>query len=107
MTKAQAMKRARAEWGKTGSGYHNPRGCTKAEREEAREGLRAHLAAKPDPVTREWRQQRDQFPTNSYRYTVGRVEMGLFFLICGQGDSWAEAWANAEERGYAKKKATA
>jgi len=38
-----------------------------------------------------------------YRYAVGRVELGMFFLVEGQGDTWEDAFAKVDA--YYRKKA--
>jgi hypothetical protein len=35
-----------------------------------------------------------------YRYTVGSVGLGLFFHVVGAGDTWDEAFAEAESKEY-------
>jgi hypothetical protein len=112
MTKAQALKLARAKWGENGTLRDVKNASTKERREAASEELRAHRARKPvkpdstepddyDDYRKrfhEWRQLETSLMVValSYRYSVGYMTMGgLAFSVQGQGDTWEEACRNA------------
>lgn len=38
----------------------------------------------------------------NYRYAVGTVEMGMFFSVRGQGDTWEQAFEAADKTAVAR-----
>jgi hypothetical protein len=113
MNRSQAIKESTRRWGKNG-GFKDYGKPTNPERRQAADvelkALRAHVGDRA--MTKEERLERDRLLGIAlhYRYMVGKVVMGLFFSVEGQGDSLAEAFADADARAareaarYAKKK---
>jgi hypothetical protein len=103
MTKAQALKLARAKWGAMAAIQFRRKGAMKQERERASEALREYRGAKPHEFltaddAREWRRNEDRLISRavSYRYSVGYIMMGgLALAVQGSGDSWEEACRKA------------
>jgi hypothetical protein len=53
------------------------------------------------PVDRRARKQELDalfYRANRYRYSVGAIVMSLFFEIKGSGDTWEQAFAEADEK---------
>jgi len=114
-TLKQSLAHAVSLWGKTacvedrGARFARPQ----SEREAAkakREMLLAHKKATASTASREERNAMQKELDNLFhlsfnkQYIVGSVEMGMFFLIKGDGDTWDEAFVEAERK-YPSKKA--
>ena len=101
MNRTQAMKEAARRWGKDGGikDYGKP---TKPEHRAAADAelkaLRARVGDRA--MTKEERAERDRLLGIAlhYRYMVGKVVMGLFFSVEGQGDTLDAAFADADRR---------
>lgn len=102
MTQDQALIKAVRLWGKTACVRDD--GKKKSSSPEKRAEAFAQLQALRESCadkhrTKEQRAEisRLSYYATHYRYAVGRVEMGMFFAVKGQGDTWAEAFANAKD----------
>jgi hypothetical protein len=93
VTKAQALKLARAKWVNAMVRDNGPLSSTAEQRAGARAAREIHRANKPSPITAEWRKQDDAFTVAglSRRYDVGRRISWGAFMIEGSGDTWEEA----------------
>ncbi len=115
MTTKQALREAVRRWGKTAGVRSAPKAATKVEREAARARvieLRANKPRlRPDWQTRQewdahnaavcqWRQEEREAQDTifSYRCTVGAIEHHIAFCVKGQGDTFEEAFAEADRR---------
>lgn len=100
MTKTKALKEAQKRWGKTAA-IQEQRNCdsTPASREEAKRKL-GEINKLSDAEKKARRRERDDALSRSYwyRFTVGRVSMGLFFEVLGQGDTWEDAFKASDVR---------
>jgi hypothetical protein len=76
MRNAKALTEARKRWGKTAAVKDSGRTCTCGAK---------HCA---------WLHA---------RYSVGKIELGMFFSVRGQGASWEEAFASADKAEAADK----
>jgi len=78
MTSKQALTQARKRWGKK----------------------TAMVSWKDHALTAEEKQKLE--PKDEKRFlhkaSVGRVMMGMFFEVLGEGDTWEEAFRNADKR---------
>lgn len=97
-----ALAEAQRRWGKHGAVRDD--GKARASTPEARhaghlEAVRLNAIPKEERAA-DWRDARDSAFLQSmrYRYTVGKVVMGLFFSVEGQGDTWADAFAAADRK---------
>lgn len=109
MTRAQALRKAIKLWGRTAAVRDDgpDLASTPERRAAAAQKLRELRNTLPTGpwagMTTEDRRARrklsdDQFSESvRYRYTVGRIELGLFFAVRGQGDTWELAFAAAEK----------
>lgn len=102
MSKAAALVEARRRWGRNAAIRADRRPSSKPERERASTYLAAHRATKPERWESEeqrkvWRKRLDDLQSVAlyHRYSVGRIDLGMFFCVLGQGDSWEDAFANA------------
>jgi hypothetical protein len=101
MTQKQALAKAVKLWGKTACVRdEGKRSASSPEkRAEASKQLKALREAYPDRKARTKEQSEEikrlEFYATHYRYAVGRVELGMFFAVKGQGDTWAEAFTKA------------
>jgi len=89
VTKATALRKARALWGKTaavkeGRCYH----WRKARGKEAEAphcsgfGCGGHVHPCPGDVVKK---------------TIGRIELGMFFMVKGEGSTWEQAFEQYQE----------
>jgi hypothetical protein len=107
MNAKQALKEARRRWGDKAAVRDEPRF---ASTDEKRAEARAQRSALMQSLTKEEQRARYKeldallYDSYRYRYTVGRIALGLFFAVEGQGDSWEAAFAQCDERNkkYAK-----
>ncbi len=76
MNNKQALKEAQRRWGKSAMVQHNKRALTAEQK-----------AALPPNDVRRWHDI----------YSVGRVAMGMFFEVCGSGDTWEGAFEKARQ----------
>lgn len=103
-----AMAEAAKRWGKNGAVRDD--GKARASTPEARAAGHAEAqrlnAIPKDQRGPEWREARDAAFSQAmrYRYTVGKIVMGLFFSVEGQGDTWTEAFEKASRK-YAQDEA--
>ena len=100
MTKAQALKLARAKWGDVAHVKHNPKALTRPERLAASAELQTWRARRSEQTTpddmREWRRQVDRLTlagTTEPCYVGFRS--ALAFHVRGSGDTWEEACRKA------------
>lgn len=106
MNRSQALKAAVRRWGKNAAVRDDgpKRASTPERRAEASELLKALRASIPKDrkPTREEREQIDQLFSESLRmrYTVGVIHTVIFsaFWIKGNGDTWEDAFAEADKR---------
>lgn len=112
MNKQQALRLARARFGKRARVDHDPRGCDESGRAYAKERLASLQEEKPERpgLCEECRRKRRAYfkasgefekkeshwrsRALSYRYeivTVSRTGLGDLITVCGKGDSWEEA----------------
>lgn len=105
MNRSQALKEAARLWGKKAAVQDD--GPKRPSSPELRAACSAELkelnAARTKDETKEARQRRMQLLGESghYRYQVGTIVSmcGLAgFFVRGQGDTWEEAFAKAQER---------
>lgn len=105
MNRSQALKEAVRLWGKNAA--VRDEGASRASNPELRAAASAKLkelnAARTKDETKEQRKEREHqlYWAGHYRYAVGKVVMGLAFFVMGQGDTWAEAFAAAQEKAAA------
>jgi hypothetical protein len=101
MTKSQALKEAVKRWGKNAAVQDKgkERASTPERRAEAKARLR-QFNALPEGEKKVRRKERDHWLTETYRYryTVGFIAHGIAFAVQGDGDTWEEAFASADER---------
>ena len=111
MTNAQALRKAIKLFGKTGAVRDDGKKCasTHETRASAREAFRILLEKCVTPELRKANREELQqlsFLSNRYRYSIGRVELGMFFAVKACGDSWEgcfSAWeANLSATQYEK-----
>lgn len=100
MNKSKALKEAVKRWGKN-AGVQEQRNCDSTP--ESREAAKLKLGElnKLSPEEKKARRrERDDALSRSYwyRFTVGRISMGMFFEVLGQGDTWEEAFKAADVR---------
>lgn len=123
MNQTEALKKLRREFGKRAWWRVNPKAPTAAQREKMRERLeplkkdrdeleaardarRAEILAKDEryqelrKAAHEKREALDKLrgEIGSRRVEFGRVTAGLFNVVEGSGDTWAEAFANYTAR---------
>ena len=98
MTNAQALRRAIKLFGKTAAVRDDGKKC--ASTHEHRTHARAELKRLRELyVTKEQRKEhmdeidRVLWLTSRYRYSIGSVEMGMFFAVKACGDSWEGCFA--------------
>lgn len=102
MTQQQALAETQKRWGRGGVVEFNKKGCTKVERDVASAALKAHREAKPRAPDLAWRKRERELMgvALSYRYRVGQIismpGFGGCFEVRGEGDSWEEAFTQAE-----------
>jgi hypothetical protein len=107
----QALKEAVTRWGKTAAVNDRGRKCASTPEKRAAAGAKLReMKALPDAEKKLRRKERDEYFSESYRYRyiVGKIELGMFFSIEGSGDTWEEAFKEADERAvkwYGKKAA--
>ena len=105
MTKQQAMREARRRWGKNSviEDIGWKRASTKAERNAATQEVRA-IRMLPRDEQRQHRKRLDELLSIQFgeQYRVGELTplpgLGAAFHIRGVGDSWEEAFAEADRR---------
>jgi hypothetical protein len=97
MNKRQALAKARQLWGEKAA-VHDL-GIKMASTPEQR--AMAHKAMLALPNTFDYRKQRDALFSQAWRqrFRVGAVMFGMFFEIKGHGDTWNDAFADAEKTG--------
>jgi hypothetical protein len=121
VTARRALELARAKWGKNATVREDPAALDRAGRARASAALHAHRSAKPshpdeahrpDVAVRaawlQWREAEKALQAKALRQRchIGRlIWNGSVNLIVGQGDTWAEACANAGLLPLAEKKA--
>ena len=97
-----AIVEAKKRWGKNWSVRDD--GKSRASTPELRAAGHAEAqrlnAIPKDQRGPEWRDARDAAFSQAmrYRYSVGKVVMGLFFSVEGQGDTWTEAFSAADRK---------
>lgn len=108
MNRSQALKEAVRQWGKTAAVQDRGAGWPSSPelRAAASAKLKESNAARTKDEPREVRKARMGLLAASghYRYSVGVVHTmcGLSgFFVKGQGDTWAEAFAAAQEKAAA------
>jgi len=97
-----AVAEAAKRWGKNGAVRDDGPKCASndAERAEAHEEVMRLRAIPKEERAPDWREMSDAAFSRAmrYRYTVGKIVMGLFFSVEGQGDTWADAFASADRK---------
>lgn len=101
MNRSQALKEAVKRWGNTAC--VQDRGAKLASTPESREAARTILRsinALPDAEKKARRKERDEALCAMYRfrYNVGTLAMGIAFGVNGSGDTWEEAFYEADNR---------
>jgi len=89
----QALTQARKRWGKKAV-------VEKTGTEHSPESRAAAFQQRNEiPDIKENRKARDAllFKSCGYQYKVGVIVMGLFFEVKGHGDTWVEAFADADK----------
>jgi hypothetical protein len=106
MNRSQALKEAARRWGNKAAAVRDD-GPSRPSSPELRAAASAKLkelnAAKTKDETKEAREERMKqlYLCGHYRYTVGTVMTmcGLSgFFVRGQGDTWEEAFAKADNK---------
>lgn len=101
MNKTQALKEAVKRWGKDAA--VQDKGAKLAGTPESRAAGRAALtvlnALTPEEKKAK-RKERDDalFACYRYRYVVGYIALGMMFAVHGSGDTWEEAFHEADNR---------
>jgi predicted RNase H-like HicB family nuclease len=108
MNQRQAMKEAKRRWGDKACLRDTKRPSSAEEREEANARLQEARAALKEATPENRKERRAALDKEltialRYRYSVGYVggipAMGIaFFSIQGQGDTWEEAFKQADSR---------
>ena len=116
MTREQALKKAQKLWGKharieIGQRLSSPEDRAKNTADRAdinaridalKETYNTWLQAQPEhqlfrATLKQLFAQRDRVPSHYYKFRVGHTGMGgMFYHVEGQGDTWEEAFANAD-----------
>lgn len=100
MNKAKAMKEAKRRFGKTAA--IQDYGAVLVRTPEQRMAAKAELKRMQETLTKEEQKLRQKerdalFSTaHHYRYSVGKIALGMFFAVEGEGDSWEEAFFDAD-----------
>lgn len=103
MTEKQAYKEAVKRFGSNGAVQYNKNNRSTPEERlaastaniELRQKVRECEDKDQKKVLSE-RQRDAMFAAMRYAYSVGSVELGMFFSVKGQGDSWDEAFLDAD-----------
>ena len=106
-TQKQALKRAVQMFGKNAAVQWNKAALTKTEKapyEAEREILISYSHQKSIRRANDGRIGQIGGLVRSYKATVGRIMLGMFFEVHGEGDTWEEAFANAQAKIDADKK---
>lgn len=100
MTKSQALSKARKLFGPNAVVRDAGFPTSPEARADARNKLAALRATSASERTKDFRKQESELVALAfyYRCSVGRIELGLFFSIKGEGDSFAEALENALQK---------
>lgn len=101
MTRNQAFRKAIKLFGKTAGIQDYKRPSSHESREIARGEMKALNEKCTTPELRkQFSKERDDVLSRAmyYRYSIGRVEMGLFFAVKACGDSWEGAFAAWEAK---------
>lgn len=101
-TTKQALVEAKRRWGKTAAVEDlGKRAATKEKREQAKAKL-AELNKLPKEERKATEKERNELCCIIYRerYKVGYISTLMFsaFHVCGSGDTWEEAFAQADTR---------
>ena len=108
-SKTAALAEARRRWGREACVRFDGRAPKALARATALEALKAHNQLKPaqkyeagtmTPEYRAWNGEAHRLLalTHSEPCNVGRVFMGIAFEVRGVGDTWDEAFADADKR---------
>lgn len=101
MNKKQALKEAAKRWGENAAVQDQPRFASTPERRQAAHDALVELRSFTTNDNRKaFKPLRDRLFSDAYsfRFSVGHVQMGLFFGVEGTGDTWEQAFAAADER---------
>lgn len=102
-TMRQAIAHARKLWGNTAAVRDNGIKFTipQSERDEAKAQWHAFKQQRDKSTdraeSRSFQKQMDGlfWKIHGHRYSVGKIMMGMFFEVRGDGDSWDDAFAEA------------
>ena len=120
MTREQAIREARKRWGARAMVRANDRvGLSSQEQRQAGSAQVKEWRERKEAIEREinerlaktdWYQelsaerkklydqiQKNQWRTSYYKFAVGR-DIGIAFSVEGQGDTWEQAFASAEQK---------
>lgn len=100
MNSKQTLSKARKLFGKKAAVRNDPRKATSPEQRGAASARLAEINFLPVAERVALRKERETnlAISDRYQYAVGHTGLGIFFVVEGQGDTWAEAIADAERR---------
>jgi hypothetical protein len=103
MNQAQALRAARKLLGPKATVQVYSRPSSEEDRKGASAELKEHRALPKEGRDKDWRKRESELIglANYYRCSIGRIVMGLFNEIAGQGDNLEEALEAAKRKAAA------